>query len=63
MPWAQSNSSGVPYPQALLCVLLIGSGLVFALRGPVRAIRDTSINDLVSPYAQAVAWVHGVDPL
>ena len=62
MPWAQSNSSGVPYPQALLCVLLIGSGLVFALRGPVRAIRDTSINDLVSPYAQAVAWVHGVDP-
>lgn len=47
---------------ALLYFLLIASGALFLFRGPIRAIRDHDINDLISPYVQAKVWLHGGDP-
>src|SRR5437867_9307368 len=39
------------------------AGAEFVLRGPVRAIRTaTQFNDFLSPYIQANAWIHGLDP-
>jgi hypothetical protein len=35
---------------------------IFTLRGPFRALTDPGINDLISPYIQASAWLHGADP-
>jgi hypothetical protein len=48
---------------ALCFVLLLVAGAEFVVRGPVRAIRTaTQFNDFLSPYIQANAWVHGLDP-
>jgi hypothetical protein len=39
------------------------AGAEFMVRGPVRAVRTaTQFNDFLSPYIQASAWVHGLDP-
>jgi hypothetical protein len=39
------------------------AGAEFILRGPVRAIHTaTQFNDFLSPYIQANAWMHGLDP-
>src|SRR5438046_417068 len=41
---------------------LVLVALVFVFRGPYRALRASDLNDLISPYAQATAWLHGADP-
>src|SRR5438874_1667810 len=51
-----------PLNKSLLAAILIISGSVFILRGRVRALRASDLNDLISPYTQAAAWVHGADP-
>lgn len=43
-------------------VFLILSSAIFAVRGPLRALTNSGLNDLISPYAQAAAWSHGADP-
>ena len=43
-------------------LLLIACCAIFIFRGPVRALTDQGINDLLSPYIQSVAWWHGADP-
>jgi hypothetical protein len=48
--------------KSLLAAIFIISGSIFTLRGPVRALRASDLNDLISPYTQAAAWVHGTDP-
>lgn len=45
----------------LTCLFLI-IGTVFLLRGPLRALTGSDLNDLVSPYVQSTAWRHGADP-
>ncbi len=48
---------------AFCLVLLLVAGVEFLLRGPVRAIYTaTQFNDFLSPYIQANAWIHGLDP-
>lgn len=48
---------------ALYLALLLVAGAEFMLRGPIRAIRTaTQFNDFLSPYIQANAWMHGLDP-
>jgi hypothetical protein len=43
--------------------VLVLAGCEFVLRGPARAVHVASqFNDLMPPYAQARAWVHGLDP-
>jgi hypothetical protein len=43
--------------------LLFLAGAEFAMRGPVRAIYTaTHFNDFLSPFIQAKAWTHGLDP-
>ncbi len=46
----------------LLPAIFMICGSIFTLRGPVRAFRASDLNDLISPYTQAAAWVHGADP-
>jgi hypothetical protein len=46
----------------MLVTLVLLAGGEFIVRGPVRAIRSESFNDLLSPYVQARAWVVGMDP-
>ncbi len=48
----------------LVCLaLLLLAGTEFVVRGPVRAIQTaTGFNDFLSPYVQADAFVHGLDP-
>ena len=43
-------------------LLLFCSATVFVLRGPFRALRNSGLNDVLSPYIQSEAWVHGADP-
>jgi len=48
---------------ALCLVVLLLAGAEFMVRGPVRAIRTaTQFNDFLSPYIQANAFLHGLDP-
>jgi hypothetical protein len=48
---------------ALCFILLFLAGAEFAMRGPVRAISTaTRFNDFLSPFIQAKAWTHGLDP-
>lgn len=48
---------------ALCLILLLLAGTEFIARGPVRAVRTaTQFNDFLSPYIQANALVHGLDP-
>jgi Glycosyltransferase family 87 len=48
---------------ALCVVLLLLAAGEFLVRGPVRAVQTaTQFNDFLSPYIQAEAWVHGLDP-
>ncbi|MGD1024923.1 MAG: glycosyltransferase family 87 protein [Candidatus Sulfotelmatobacter sp.] len=43
--------------------LLLMAGIEFVIRGPVRALETaTGFNDFLSPYVQADAFVHGLDP-
>ncbi len=43
--------------------LLLLAGTEFVIRGPVRALQTaTGFNDFLSPYVQADAFVHGLDP-
>jgi hypothetical protein len=42
--------------------LLTLCGAVFFVRGPFRAATASDLNDLISPYIQATALVHGADP-
>jgi hypothetical protein len=37
-------------------------GLTFFMRGPFRAARNSDLNDLISPYIQATALLHGANP-
>src|SRR5947209_7338118 len=48
----------------VLClVFLLLACTEFLFRGPIRAIRvATAFNDFLSPYIQAKAWIHGVNP-
>ncbi len=61
------NRSGLFRPadaRTRLCLLLLLlAASEFAVRGPVRAIRTgIQFNDFLSPYIQAKALVHGLDP-
>ncbi len=48
---------------ALCLVLLLLAVAEFMVRGPVRAIQTASgFNDFLSPYIQAKAFLHGLDP-
>ncbi len=48
---------------ALCLALLLMAGAEFMVRGPVRAVQTaTGFNDFLSPYIQAKALVHGLDP-
>ena len=48
---------------ALCLLLLLIAGSEFMVRGPIRAIQAaTGFNDFLSPYIQADALVHGLDP-
>src|SRR5215470_5846056 len=42
--------------------LLVGCAAIFVSRGPYRGIRAPALDDLISPYIQADAFVHGSDP-
>jgi hypothetical protein len=61
------NRSGLPRPAdawTRLCfLLLLLAAAEFAVRGPIRAIRTgIQFNDFLSPYIQAKALLHGMDP-
>jgi len=53
---------GASWPKGLVTILFVLSGAVFTLRGPFRALNNSGLNDLISPYVQATAWAHGADP-
>ena len=48
--------------KAWIVLLLTVCGTMFFTRGPFRAARGSDLNDLISPYIQATALVHGADP-
>jgi len=50
------------WTKGLVVTLFVFSGAVFTLRGPFRALSNDGLNDLISPYVQSTAWVHGADP-
>jgi len=50
------------WTKGLVVTLFVFSGAVFTLRGPFRALSNNGLNDLISPYVQSTAWVHGADP-
>ncbi len=51
------------YKTTLCLLLLLVTGTEFIVRGPERAIRTaTHFNDFLSPFIQAKAWTHGLDP-
>ncbi len=50
------------WTKGLVITLFVFSGAVFTLRGPFRALSNNGLNDLISPYVQSTAWVHGADP-
>ncbi len=48
---------------ALCLIFLLLAGAEFVVRGPVRAVQTaTQFNDFLSPYIQAKALIHGLDP-
>jgi hypothetical protein len=47
---------------AFIAFLITFCGTVFVVRGPFRAATASNLNDLISPYIQATALVHGADP-
>lgn len=62
-----ANRSRVQQPGdkwTVVCLaLLLLAGTEFVIRGPVRALQTaTGFNDFLSPYVQADAFVHGLDP-
>ncbi|MCU1272533.1 MAG: hypothetical protein JWN74_3827 [Acidobacteriaceae bacterium] len=48
--------------RTLAAILLTVCGTVFITRGPFRPATASDLNDLISPYIQATALVHGADP-
>jgi hypothetical protein len=56
------NFSVNPWRKAGVVFFLSLFAVVFTIRGPFRALTDPGINDLLSPYIQASAWLHGADP-
>ncbi len=51
-----------PWRKTEVAFFLFVFAVVFTIRGPFRALTDPGINDLLSPYIQASAWLHGADP-
>jgi len=43
---------GASWPKGLVTILFVLSGAVFTLRGPFRALNNSGLNDLISPYVQ-----------
>ncbi len=61
------SPSGIPRIKKFLrktsiVLLFTLCGSVFIIRGPFRAATGSGLNDLISPYVQAIALVHGADP-
>jgi hypothetical protein len=50
------------WKKACIAFLFTFCGTVFVVRGPFRAATASGLNDLISPYIQATALVHGADP-
>src|SRR5438309_385481 len=50
------------WKKACIALLFTFCGTVFIVRGPFRAATGSDLNDLISPYIQATALVHGADP-
>ena len=50
------------YSQKWVLLLWVVSSCMFVVRGPVRALRDSGLNDLLPPLTQSAAWLHGADP-
>lgn len=50
------------YRGMVVIALLLASAGEFTVRGPLRLLHGMGWNDLLSPYIQVKAWVHGQDP-
>jgi len=61
---SESDSPIVWAWKSVLCLaLILMAGAEFVVRGPIRAVQtSTQFNDFLSPYIQADAWIHGLDP-
>jgi len=46
----------------LLGLAVVCACVVFVIRGPYRAVMNHGLNDLLSPYIQSSAFLHGQDP-
>ena len=46
----------------LLGLAVVCACVVFVIRGPYRAVTNHGLNDLLSPYIQSSAFLHGQDP-
>jgi len=64
MPLNVDDSAALPNPwkRQLLGLAVVCACALFVIRGPYRAVTNDGLNDLLSPYIQSSALLHGEDP-